>query len=244
MKPTDRLVHAMDLREDIDGQLESHKKLQSQWETELQPEGNEDTAEAKAFVSRISAVVDTLQKLAKEAEVAADKFGDDIVRICEFNAGKGRFSTWIVTSEDRAGKGWPAPKSMEEATQYMDEANEWKASCVKMKAILDSSKESVAKCTLPADMDKELGEMGARWEAVHKSSEEWIKKMSELKSHWTTETETLGKVTAAMNAKPGEMTAEDLDKQIETVKEMYKKKQDLMKKMSTSDAPSQEAPSL
>jgi len=244
MKPTDRLVHAMDLREDIDGQLESHGKLQGQWESELQPEGSEDTAEAKTFVSRMAAVVDTLQKLAKEAEVAADKFGDDIVRICEYSSGKGRFNTWIVTSEDRAGKGWPAPKSMEEAVKYMEEANEWKASCEKMKAILDSSKESVKKCTLPDDMEKELGGMLARWDAVHKSSEEWIKKMSELKSHWTKETETLGKVTAAMNAKPGEMTAEDLDKQIETVKEMYKKKQELMKKMSNSDAPAQEALSL
>lgn len=244
MKSNDRLVQAMDLREDIDGQLIIHSKCQSQWDAELQPEGSEDTAEAKTFVSRMTAVVDTLNKLAKEAEGSADKFGDDIVHICEFNASKGRFNTWIITSEERASKGWPAPSKMEEATQYMDEANAWKVSCETMKNILDSSKESAKKCTLPEDMEKEIQGMVCRWDVVHKSSLEWITKMTELKSHWTKETETLGKVTAAMNAKPGEMTAEDLDKQIETVKEMYKKKQELMKKMSTSEAPTPEALSL
>jgi len=244
MKSTDRLVGAMDLGEDITGQLELHRTKQDLWDSELAPEGREDSDKAKEFVKRMSTVLETLTALSKECETDATKYGQDIVHICEFNSGKTEFMAWIPESEKQAAVGFPSPNSLEEATKMLNDATAWKESCEKMNTILEKMKATAKKLTLPEEYEKELSGMVCRWDVVHKSSIEWIAKVTELSGHWQKETDTLGKVTAAMNAKPGEMTADDLDKHIETVKAMYAKKQEMMKKMSNTEAPNPEALSL
>lgn len=238
MKSTDRLVAAMDLGEDVIGQLEIHKTKQDLWESELFPEGKENTPQAQEFVKRMGAIVEKLTALSEETQKEEVKYGDDIVYICEVTNGKQQFLAWITGSEEKAAKGYPSPNSLEEATVMLNDAKAWKDSCEQMLQVLETTKGSIKKLSLPQEYEKELAGMMCRWDVVQKASVEWIAKMEELSGHWTKETEILGKVTEAMNAKPGEMTADDLDKHIETVKQMYAKKQDMMKKMSNTTAPS------
>merc|ERR1712013_277367 len=84
-------------------------------------------------------------------------------------------------------------------------------------------------------------EMKARWTEVDKSCKEWTKKLEELSGMWSKQTEMLNKVTSTMvtgDTAPGEqVNLNDLDAQMEQIKEMFVKKQEMMKKMSTTGAP-------
>merc|ERR1711936_735219 len=67
-KATDRLVSAMDLADDIRGQIEIANNKQQLWDQGLSPEGKENTAEAKEFVRRMTEVSTKLAALEKESD--------------------------------------------------------------------------------------------------------------------------------------------------------------------------------
>merc|ERR1719410_2920717 len=71
---------------------------------------------------------------------------------------------------------------------------------------------------------------------------EWMKKLAELSGMWSKQTEMLNKVTSTMvdggGAGKGEqVNLNELDQQMEQIKEMFVKKQEMMKKMSSATAP-------
>merc|ERR1712013_258599 len=74
-----------------------------------------------------------------------------------------------------------------------------------------------------------------------KSCKEWTKKLEELSGMRSKQTEMLNKVTSTMvtgDTAPGEqVNLNELDAQMEQIKEMFVKKQEMMKKMSTTGAP-------
>jgi len=94
--------------------------------------------------------------------------------------------------------------------------------------------------TLHADEDSELQAMVARWEVVNKSCQDWTKKLGELSGMWSKQTEMLNNVTSTMVTGGGageQVNLNDLDQQMEAIKDMFVKKQEMMKKMSTNTAP-------
>jgi len=108
---------------------------------------------------------------------------------------------------------------------------------------MESGKASADKMTLHEEQDKLYTSMKARWVEVDKSCKEWSVKLDELAGMWTKQTEMLNKVTSTMVAGDGpqgageQVNLNELDAQMEQIKDMFVKKQEMMKKMSTVSAP-------
>jgi len=242
MKTTDRLVNAMDLATDISSQKEIHTAKQTEWDDNLTPEGKENTAEAKEFVSRMNEIISKLDSLEKEAEGEAAKYGNDIVFMAEFSNARNQFYAWIESAEEKAKKGYGSPNNLEEANVMVADCKEWREMTEKVSKTLDNGKASAGKMTLHDDEDKEYDQMKARWGEVNKSCQEWTKKLEELSGMWSKQTDMLNKVTSTMVTSGGageQVNLNDLDQQMEAIKEMFVKKQEMMKKMSTTTAPDQ-----
>jgi len=240
MKSTDRLVIAMDLADDIRAQKEIQVAKQKDWEDNLAPEGKENTAEAKEFVSRTETVKETLDKLEQEADGEAAKYGNDIVFMAEVSSARNQFNAWIDGAENKVKVGYVSPNNLEEADKLVNDCKEWAVMCEKIKKVLEKGKASAAKMTLHADEDSELQAMVARWEVVNKSCQDWTKKLGELSGMWSKQTEMLNNVTSTMVTGGGageQVNLNDLDQQMEAIKDMFVKKQEMMKKMSTNTAP-------
>jgi len=237
MKSTDRLVSAMDLADDIRAQKEICSAKQTEWDDNLAPSNSkENTDEAKKFVSRLVAASETLNKLEEEADGEAAKYGNDIVFMAEFSNAKNQFYGWIEGAEEKSVKGYVSPNNLDEAKVLVADCKDWRAMCDKVKTVIDNGHTSAGKMTLHADEDKEYEAMKVRWEAVDKSCTEWTKKLEDLSGMWTQQTDMLNKVTSTMVAGSGageQVNLNDLDNQMEAIKEMFVKKQEMMKKMST-----------
>jgi len=241
MKTTDRLVSAMDLADDIRAQKEIHTAKQTEWEDNLRPEGKENTAEAKEFVTRMSEIISKLNSLEQEADGEAVKYGTDIVLMAEFTNAKSGFYNWIESAEAKVKAGYASPNNLEEASTMVADCKAWREKCDKIIQSLDKGKASAGKMTLHDEEDKEYDVMKVRWTEVDKSCTEWTKKLEELSSMWGKQTEMLNKVTDTMVTGGGgageQVNLNDLDQQMEAIKDMFVKKQEMMKKMSTTTAP-------
>jgi len=240
---TERLVMTMDLADDIRGQQEISNAKQELWNQGLSPEGKENTEEAKLFVKRMNDVAATLSALIKEADGESAKYGQDIVNMASFTNAQKAFDGWIGGAEKKVEVGYGSPNSLEEATVMENDCKQWKDMCDKTKADLESGKASADKMTIHGEQDKLYGEMKARWEVVDKACKSWTVKLGELSGMWTKQTEMLNKVTSTMVTGGGQASEQvnlnELDAQMEQIKEMFVKKQEMMKKMSNTTAPDQ-----
>jgi len=234
MKATDRLVSAMDLADDIRAQKEIHAAKTADWEQNLTPDGKENTQEAKDFVNRLAEAGNKLNSLEQEADAEAAKYGNDIVFMAEFTNAKNQFQAWIQGAEEKAAKGFVSPNNLEEANVLVADCKEWRESCEAVSAKLAAGKASAGKMTLHDAEDAEHAEMHARWEKVNTSCQDWTKKLNDLSSMWSKQTEMLNQVTDTMVTGGGageQVNLNDLDQQMEAIKEMFVKKQEMMKKM-------------
>jgi len=239
LKTTDRLVSAMDLADDIRAQEEIATTKQDLWNQGLAPEGKENTDEAKAFVTRMGAVASKLAALIKEADGEAAKYGQDIVLMASFTNAQKAFDSWKEGAEKKIEVGYGSPNNMEEATVMVNDCKAWAEATAKVGATLTAGKASSDKMTIHKEQDELYTSMKSRWEEVDKSCKEWTKKLDELAGMWSKQTEMLNKVTSTMvTGGTGEqVNLNDLDSQMEQIKEMFVKKQEMMKKMSTTTAP-------
>jgi len=242
-KATDRLVSAMDLADDIRSQIEIANNKQQLWDQGLSPEGKENTPEAQEFVKRMTAVSEKLAALEKESDGEAAKYGQDIVLLAAFNNAKKAFDSWIVGAEGKCKTGYGSPNSLEEAAAMLADCKAWREGTDKVNTTLESGKASADKVTLHAEQDKQYTDMRARWVEVDKSCKDWSVKLDELAGMWTKQTEMLNKVTSTMVTGDGaegageQVNLNELDSQMEQIKDMFVKKQEMMKKMSTTTAP-------
>jgi len=241
LKSTDRLVAAMDLADDIRGQQEIATAKQDLWNDGLAPEGKENTEEAKTIVARMNKVANTLADLIKEADGEAAKYGQDIVLLAAFTNSQKAFDSWIAEAEKKCSVGYGSPNNMEEATTMVNDCKALAEGTEKIGATLTAGKASADKMTLHEDEDKLYTAMKTRWDAVDKSAKEWTNKLAELSGMWSKQTEMLNKVTSTMVSGSGgageQVNLNDLDAQMEQIKEMFVKKQEMMKKMSSATAP-------
>jgi len=242
-KATDRLVSAMDLADDIRSQIEIANNKQQLWDQGLSPEGKENTPEAQEFVKRMTAVSEKLAALEKESDGEAAKYGQDIVLLAAFNNAKKAFDSWIVGAEGKCKTGYGSPNSLEEAAAMLADCKAWREGTDKVNTTLESGKASADKVTLHEEQDKQYTDMRARWVEVDKSCKDWSVKLDELAGMWTKQTEMLNKVTSTMVTGDGaegageQVNLNELDSQMEQIKDMFVKKQEMMKKMSTTTAP-------
>jgi len=241
-KATERLVNAMDLADDIRGQIEIANTKQQLWDQGLSPEGKENTAEAKEFVRRMTEVSNKLASLEKEADGEAAKYGQDIVFLAAFNNAQKAFSGWIEGAEGKCKTGYGSPNSLEEADKMLSDCKAWREMTDKINNTLEVGKANSDKMTLHEEQDKLMESMKSRWVEVDKSCKEWSVKLDELAGMWTKQTEMLNKVTSTMVQGEGQAAGEqvnlnELDAQMEQIKDMFVKKQEMMKKMSTTQAP-------
>jgi len=242
-KATDRLVSAMDLADDIRSQIEIANNKQQLWDQGLSPEGKENTPEAQEFVKRMTAVSEKLAALEKESDGEAAKYGQDIVLLAAFNNAKKAFDSWIVGAEGKCKTGYGSPNSLEEAAAMLADCKAWREGTDKVNTTLESGKASADKVTLHEEQDKQYTDMRARWVEVDKSCKDWSVKLDELAGMWTKQTEMLNKVTSTMVTGDGaegageQVNLNELDSQMEQIKDMFVKKQEMMKKMSNVSAP-------
>merc|ERR1712128_164061 len=219
MKSTHRLVSAMDLADDIRAQVEIASAKQQLWDQGLAPEGKENTPEAKEFVKRMDEVAAKLAALVKESDGEAAKYGQDIVLLAAFNNAQKTFSSWIAGAEAKCKAGYGSPNNLEESAVMVADCKGWKEMCEKVDITLEAGKASSLKLTLHAELDK--------------SCKEWTKKLEELSGMWTKQTEMLNKVTSTMVTGDGgageQVNLNELDAQMEQIKDMFVKKQEMMK---------------
>merc|ERR1712029_618255 len=149
-KATDRLVSAMDLADDIRGQIEIANNKQQLWDQGLSPEGKENTPEAKEFVRRMTEVSTKLASLEKEADGEAAKYGQDFL-VAAFNNAQKAFSSWIEGAEGKCKTGYGSPNSLEEATKMLDYCKAWREMTDKINTTMESGKASADKMTLHED---------------------------------------------------------------------------------------------
>jgi len=241
LKHTDRLVHSMDLADDIRAQEEISSAKQQLWGSGLAPEGKENTEEAKAFVTRMTNVAKSLADLIKEADGESGKYGQDIVLMAAFTNAQKDFDSWIEGAQKKCSVGYGSPNNMEEATTMVNDCKAWTERTTNIGAALESGKVKADKMTLHDDQDALYISMKAKWVEVEKSCKEWTTKLAELSGMWSKQTEMLNKVTSTMvtgGATAGEqVNLNELDQQMEQIKDMFVKKQEMMKKMSTVQAP-------
>merc|ERR1712032_121262 len=95
---------------------------------------------------------------------------------------------------------------------------EWMDATTATGAALEVGKANSDKMTLHADQDSLYTAMKARWVKVDEAAKDWTKKLAELSGMWSKQTEMLN----------------ELDQQMEQIKEMFVKKQ---KMMSSANAP-------
>jgi len=193
-------------------------------------------------VRRLTEVAATLAKLETEADGEAAKYGNDIVFMAEFANAKNQFMGWITGAEEKVKKGYASPNNLEEANKLVSDCKEWKEMCGKVDKVLEQGHASAQKMTLHEDQDKELADMRARWKTVNESCNEWMKKLEELSNMWSKQSDMLNKVTSTMVTGSGsgeQVNLNELDQQMEAIKEMFVKKQEMMKKMSCVEAPDQ-----
>jgi len=124
----------------------------------------------------------------------------------------------------------------------VEDCKAWTEATTKVGATLEVGKASSDKMTLHADQDALYTAMKARWVEVDKATKEWTVKLAELSGMWSKQTEMLNKVTSTMvtggPAAAGEqVNLNELDQQMEQIKDMFVKKQEMMKKMSNVSAP-------
>jgi len=241
MKSTDRLVSAMDLADDIRAQEEISTAKQTLWSEGLAPEGKENTEEAKTFVKRMTEVASKLAALVKEADGEAAKYGQDIVLLAAFTNAQKSFEAYIGDSEKKAKIGYASPQNMEEATAMVNDCKTWSDNTASVGATLEAGKASADKATIHNEQDALYTEMKARWVEMDKATKEWTTKLAELSQMWSKQTEMLNKVTTSMVEGGGgageQVNLNELDSQMEQIKEMFVKKQEMMKKMSNVAAP-------
>jgi len=240
-KATDRLVSAMDLADDIRGQIEISNNKQQLWDQGLSPEGKENTPEAKEFVRRMTEVSTKLAALEKEADGEAAKYGQDIVLLAAFNNAQKAFASWIDGAEAKCKAGYGSPNSLEESSAMLADCKAWREATDKVNTTLEAGKVSADKMTLHEEQDKLYTDMKARWVEVDKSCKDWSVKLDELAGMWTKQTEMLNKVTSTMVEGDGaageQVNLNELDAQMEQIKDMFVKKQEMMKKMSSVNPP-------
>jgi len=238
----ERVLLTMDLCEDIKKQLEIHGAQQKLWDEELQPtEPGENTPEAQEIASRMDKVCSSLSELSSEAEAEAAKFGEDVKYLADFTNGVRKFEPWMTKSEEKAKKGLGKPTSLEEATAFLADCQQWKGETESMKAMLDEAYEAAKKMTLHEDADRQYTGFVKKWDEIDKLSKEWIVKMEGLVQMWQKQAETAEKVTAAIAAPQGagaDMKLEDLEAHLNALKQMFIEKQKMMESIDQADAAS------
>lgn len=105
-----------------------------------------------------------------------------------------------------------------------------------MKKILDDSNTAAQKMTLHDEPDLKHAICIRQWEAIDKTAEEWISKLNSMVLVWQKQAETAQKVTAAIAANPddqssGEMKLEDLEKHLDSLRQMFIEKQKMMEEL-------------
>merc|ERR1712130_149603 len=112
----------------------------------------------------------------------------------------------------------------------VNNCKEWMDATTAQGAALEVGKANSDKMTLHADQDSLYAAMKARWVKVDESAKDWTKKLAELSGMWSKQTEMLNKVTSTMVDGGGQGAGEqvnlnELDQQMEQIKEMFVKKQ-------------------
>jgi hypothetical protein len=164
------------------------------------------------------------------------------VLLAAFTNAQKSFEGWIEGAEKKIVEGYPSPNNMEEATTMVNNCKEWMDATTGQGAALEVGKANSDKMTLHADQDSLYTTMKARWVKVDEAAKDWTKKLAELSGMWSKQTEMLNKVTSTMVDGGGQGAGEqvnlnELDQQMEQIKEMFVKKQEMMKKMSSATAP-------
>merc|ERR1719361_1933839 len=209
-KATDRLVFAMDLADDIRGQIEIANSKQELWDQGLSPEGKENTAEAKEFVRRMTEVSTKLASLEKESDGEAAEYGspnslEEATKMLD-DCKQWRESTASVCTSLETGKANADKMTLHEEQDrlYAEMKARW------------------------VEVDKSCKEWSVKLDEL---SGMWTKQTEMLNKVTST-------MVSGEGEKAGEqVNLNELDARMEQIKDMFVKKQEMMKKMSTTTAP-------
>ena len=154
------------------------------------------------FVNRMKVVSEFQQKLMAEVVEEGEKFGEDIKHLADFTSGVKKFEPWIEMSEAKKSKGMVKPKNLQEANEYLADAQKWKADSEAMNKTLMDAFEAAQKMTVHDDPDAKHAANMKRWEVIDATAKDWIEKLQSMVDVWKKQAETAEKVTAAIAANP------------------------------------------
>eukprot|EP00095_Tigriopus_kingsejongensis_P009110 maker-scaffold150_size309978-snap-gene-1.12 protein:Tk09110 transcript:maker-scaffold150_size309978-snap-gene-1.12-mRNA-1 annotation:"muscle-specific protein 300" len=241
--PEERVMYTMELQSDVEVQLDKHRKHGEEWDQIKPTEGPEKTDEAEAFVKRLEVVNAFLGQLLEEVKNEGEKFGEDIKYLADFTSGCKKFEPWIGAAEVKKKAGMHKPKNLDEAKASLTDAQKWKQDSDQMKAVLDAAHTSAQKMTLHDEPDLKHDINIKRWQAIDAAAQDWIRQLQAMVEVWQKQADTAAKVSAAIAADPAdgapEMNLEDLEKHLNSLKQMFIEKQKMMAQLEKSggDAP-------
>lgn len=232
--PEERVMYTMELQSDIEAEIAKHAKHNDEvWKSIEPTEAAEKTDEAAEFVSRMAEVSKFQNTLLDEVKAEGEKFGEDIKHLADFTSGCKKFEPWIATAEAKKSRGVPKPKNLEEARAFLADAQKWKQEATDMNTVLANAKASAHKMTIHDDPDVKHEAYVKRWAVIDAAADDWIKQLESMVDVWQKQADTAAKVTAAIAAPAdgegaGEMKLEDLEKHLNSLKEMFIEKQKMM----------------
>ncbi len=117
----------------------------------------------------------------------------------------------------------------------------WKSESENMKKILGDAHAQAQKMTLHDEPDQKHEACIKKWEVVDQTAADWIAKLQSMVDVWQKQAETAQKVTAAIAANPdqeqtGEMKLEDLEKHLDSLRQMFIEKQKMMQEIEKTKA--------
>jgi len=248
--PEDRVTKAMELLEDLIKKIAICTKAEEKKVEIFPPEGKKLSKEAKEFVDRLKACRDGLTKLDGEVQAELNKFSIDVKHFADYQCGVRSFYPWLLSSEEKVTSGLDPPSDLVSACNLLGNCKTFQDDCEARLIVLEKANESAGKMTYHEFAEKNISEYRVRWEHVHIVSQSWVERMTSLVECWNSldgrVIELSSWVAASNSGEPAAdgLSIEKLENHLQTLKENFKEKEEMIETMKVSCGPQGTYPSI
>ena len=235
MSPEDRVTKSMELQEDLSKKSEFTKKLETEKEDIFPKQGEKVSSDAKKFIERLKKVRTTLNALDDEVSGECAKFSEDVKFWAEFQTGLKVFEPWMKNAEIRRNRGLVKPASLVEACEVLGDSKNLQDEAEAKLRVLEEAAAAAQKMTSHTEADVRVAGFKKRWLVVHECFKEWVARMTTLVECWNKLDGNVGELSSWVSTKDSaapegssEISIEQLETQLNTLKTMFAEKQKLV----------------
>jgi len=248
--PEDRVTKAMELLEDLIKKLATCSKAENKKAEIFPAEGKKMSKEAKEFVDRLKACRDGLTKLDEEVQAELNKFSIDVKYFADYQCGARSFYPWLLSSEEKVTNGIDPPSDLVSACNLLGDCKTFQDVCEARINVLDNANESAGKMTYHEFAEKNIVGYRVRWDNVNNAAVSWVDRMTNLVECWNSldgrVVELSSWVSASNSGEPSAdgLSIEKLENHLQTLKENFKEKEEMIKTLKVSCGPAGNYPTI